>query len=187
MRTIYVTEFISLDGVIEAPGGEPGYAHAGWVGQYFDDEMGAYKLQEQLASETLVLGRVTYESFRGAWPEREGEFAEKINAMEKHVVSSTIGEPGWQNVTVIAERPLDAIASLKDRDGGPIIVAGSCTLAQALLDAGLVDELHLQVFPVILGSGRRLYAERPDTIPLKLASSKATSTGALIQEYRPVR
>ncbi|MBJ7470000.1 MAG: dihydrofolate reductase family protein, partial [Solirubrobacteraceae bacterium] len=170
-----------LDGVMEAPGGEPGYVHTGWVGDFFDDDLGAYKGAEQLATQTLVLGRTTYESFAGAWPEREGEMADKINTMEKVVLSTTIGDPGWQNVTVA--KSLDEVVALKDGDGGDIIVVGSRTLAQALLLAGAVDELHLQVFPLILGSGRRLYPEGPTKLELELESSSITGNGVMLQEY----
>ena len=102
MRTLIVTEFVSLDGVMQSPGGEPGFAHAGWVGDFFTDELGAYKQAEQLAADILLLGRVTYESFYGAWPHREGAFAEKINTMPKYVASTTLGSSDWHDTTVIA-------------------------------------------------------------------------------------
>lgn len=185
MRKLIVTEFVSLDGVMEAPGGESGYAHTGWVGRLFSDELGAYKYEEQAAADVLLLGRVTYESFYGAWPHREGPMADKINTMTKVVVSTTVGASDWHETTVIAADPMEAIAALKQQDGGPILVAGSRTLAQSLLVAGLVDELNLQVFPIILGSGARLYPERDDTLPLELVSSRALPNGVVLQTYRP--
>src|SRR3954451_4011035 len=184
MSTLIVTEFVSLDGVMEAPGGEPGYAHAGWVGDYFTDELGAYKLEEQLAADMVLLGRRTYEGFAGAWPNREGEFAEKLNSMEKYVISTTMDRADWTNTTVISSDVGARVAALKQGDGGPILVAGSRTLVHTLLDAGLVDELHLQVFPVVLGSGMRVYPDRSEPIRLELASSSATPNGVLTQTYR---
>jgi dihydrofolate reductase len=183
MRKLIVTEFVSLDGVMEAPGGEPGYAHSGWVGPRFSDELGAYKLEEQLAAEILLLGRVTYESFYGAWPLRDGPMAEKINTMTKVVASTTISSSEWHDTTVVGEDVLGHVAALKAADGGPIMVAGSRTLAQSLLAAGLVDELHLQVFPLILGSGARLYPESEDLTALELVSSRALENGVLLQSY----
>lgn len=184
MRQLIVTEFVSLDGVMEAPGGEPGYAHSGWVADYFSDELGAYKLEEQLAADVLLLGRVTYEGFHGAWPQREGPFADKINTMRKVVVSTTLGSSDWHDTTVVGDGVPGAVAELKAEDGGPILVAGSRTLAGFLLAEGLVDELHLQVFPLVLGSGRRLWPDSPDTLPLELASSRAVDNGVVLQEYR---
>lgn len=181
MRKLILTEFVSLDGVMEAPGGEPGYPHTGWVGDLFSDELYAYKLGEQLAVQTLLLGRTTFESFRGSWPEREGEMAEKINTMEKVVVSTTLANPEWDNTTVA--RSLDDVAALKAGDGGDILVCGSHTLAQALLGAGLVDQLNLQIFPLVLGSGFRLYPESPDKLVLDLESTEYTANGVLLNEY----
>ena len=143
------------------------------MGSFFTDELGAYKYEEQAAADILLLGRRTYESFYGAWPLRDGPMADKINTMTKYVVSSTLGSSEWQNTTVIADDVEDAVGELKASDGGPILVAGSRMLAQSLLAAGLVDELNLQVFPLLLGSGDRLYPETPDKRPLRLVSSRA--------------
>lgn len=181
MRKLIVTEFVSLDGVMEAPGGEPGYAHTGWVGELFSDELYAYKLAEQLAVQTLLLGRTTFESFRGSWPDREGEMAEKINTMEKVVVSTTLNEPDWANTTIA--RSIDEVAALRNGDGGDILVCGSRTLAQGLLAAGLVDQLNLQVFPLVLGSGFTLYPDSPDKLELDLEASQFTPNGVMLQEY----
>ena len=186
MRKLIVTEFVSLDGVMEAPGGEPGYAHTGWVGAMFNDELGAYKLAEQLAADVLLLGRKTYESFYGAWPEREGPMADKINEMEKAVVSNTLTASPWTNTTIINGDLRAAIAELKAGSGGPILVPGSRTLAQWLLTNGLVDELHLQVFPLILGSGARFFPESPDKLAFALVDSVTFPAGIQAQTYRPI-
>jgi dihydrofolate reductase len=182
MRQLIITEFLSLDGVMEAPGGEPGYAHSGWVGRRFSDELGAYKLEEQLAADVLLLGRVTYESFYGAWPQRDDAMADKINTMTKVVASTTIDSSDWTDTTVVAD-PLAEVKELKAGDGGPILVAGSRTLAQALLAAGLVDQLNLQVFPFVLGSGARLFPDSPDLLELTLSSSRAIAGGVVLQSY----
>jgi dihydrofolate reductase len=183
MRKLIVTEFISLDGVMEAPGGEAGYPHSGWVGSFFTDELGAYKYEEQAAADILLLGRTTYESFYGAWPLRDDPMADKINTMTKYVVSSTLGSSDWQNTTVIAADVEHAVSQLKTSDGGPILVAGSRALVRSLLAAGLVDELNLQVFPLLLGSGARLYPETSDKHPLRLVSSRALDNGVVLQTY----
>jgi dihydrofolate reductase len=153
------------------------------VGPRFTPELGEYKLAEQLAADVLLLGRRTYESFYGAWPQRDGEMAEKINTMKKVVASTTMTSSPWANTTIIADVP-SAVAELKEADGGPILVAGSRTLVHALLDAGLVDELNLQVFPLILGSGMRLYPDADDLRELELVSSQALPNGVLTQTYR---
>ena len=184
MRKLIVTEFISLDGVMEAPGGEPGYAHSGWVADFFSPELGQYKFQEQFAAETLLLGRKTYESFYGAWPERDDPMADKINAMQKFVASTTLGSSAWTDTTVWASGVSDEVAKLKAGDGGPILLAGSRTLAQSLLADGLVDQINLQVFPLLLGSGLRFYPERPEKTRLELIESQSMPNGVLAQSYR---
>lgn len=183
MRKLIVTEFVSLDGVMEAPGGEPGYPHSGWVASFFTDELGVHKYEEQAAAEILLLGRKTYESFYGAWPLRDGPMADTINTMTKYVVSSTLGASDWQNTTVIATDVERAVAELKAADGAPILVVGSRTLAQSLLAAGLVDEINLQVFPLLLGSGVRLYPETIEKHPLRLVSSRTLENGVMLQTY----
>lgn len=184
MRDLIVTEFVSLDGVMQAPGGEEGFAHSGWVGPFVDEQFQEYKLQEQLACDVLLLGRVTYDSFASAWPGREGELASKINGMRKLVASNSLDAPSWERVEVLPSPALESIAAVKREDGGPILVVGSRTLAQQLLAAGLVDELHLQVIPVVLGSGDRLFADSDDPIELRLARSTRTESGAVLAEFR---
>ncbi len=184
MRELIVSEFVTLDGVMEAPGGEPGHPHSGWVFDHAGDEQNRYKLEETLAAETLLIGRITYESFAGAWPQRGGEFADKMNAMPKLVASSTLRDPEWANTTVIARDVPEAVARETQRDGGPILVAGSRTLVHALMAHDLVDELRLMVFPVILGSGRRLFPESPDKTTLTLSECRRLETGVVILHYR---
>jgi dihydrofolate reductase len=187
MRTLIVTEFVSLDGVMEAPGGEPGYPHAGWVGPFFSDELGAFKQEEQLAAEILLLGRKTYESFYGAWPQREGAMADKINTMRKVVASSTLGSSDWENTTVIASDLEGAVRALKEEEGGPIIVAGSRSVVHTLLAAGLVDEMHFQVFPLVLGSGIGVFPETAEPIRLEHVASRPVENGVVLQTYRVLR
>jgi dihydrofolate reductase len=186
MRKLIVTEFVSLDGVMEAPGGEAGYPHTGWVAPLFSDELGGYKLEEQLAADTLLLGRKTYEGFVSAWPHREGPMAEKINTMRKIVASTTLGSSGWHETTVVESDLEGTIGALKEEEGGPILVVGSRSIVHALLRAGLVDEINLQVFPLILGSGSRLYPETPKPMKLQLASSRPIHNGIVLQTYRVV-
>src|ERR1051325_7650531 len=184
MSELIITTFSSLDGVMEGPGGEPGYAHSGWVAPHFSDELGAFKGEEQEAADVLLLGRATYESFYGAWPEREGAMADKINTMKKVVVSTTLGSSPWDNTTVIADDVAANVAKLKESADGPVLVAGSQTLAHFLMAHGLADQLNLQVFPVILGSGIRIFPETADPLPVTLASSRTLDNGVLLQSYR---
>ena len=185
MRKLIVTEFITLDGVIEAPGGEPTHPHTGWVGDFVGPEQMQYKLDEVLEAEALLLGRVTYEGFAEAWPPREGPFADKMNAMPKYVASTTLTELGWNNSTLLEGDVPAAVAELKQGEGGPILVAGSGTLAQTLIEHDLVDEYRLMVFPVVLGSGRRLFPDSPDKRTLELVETKQFPTGVVVHHYRP--
>lgn len=184
---LVVTEFVSLDGVMEAPGGEPGYAHSGWVVPYMGPRQLAFKLREVEEAEAHLLGRVTYESFAGAWPEREGPFAEKVNAMPKHVVSTTLRELGWENSHLIVDDVVARIEALRAQPGGPLLVAGSRTLVHALLAHDLVDELRLMTFPVVLGSGRRLFPEQERTLDLELVACEPLDAGVVVSTYRPAR
>jgi dihydrofolate reductase len=183
MRDIIVTEFISLDGVVDSPGGEPGYRHAGWT---FDVEpdpaVYEIKAREAEEAEALLLGRRSYDAFSAVWPERE-EFA-SFNAMPKYVVSSTLTDPTWHNTRVLPS--LDDVAELRAGTGGPILVVGSATLAQGLAKAGLVDQWNLLVFPVILGSGLRLFpTDAEDKIALTLVETATYRNGVQLQVLRP--
>ena len=187
MKKLIVSEFVTLDGVMEAPGGEPGHPHSGWVFDFMGPEQIQYKLQETQEAEDLLIGRVTYEGFAGAWPKREGAFAEKMNAMPKHVVSTTLTTPDWNNTRVIARDVPAEIAKLKHQDGGPILVAGSRTLVHTLLAHDLIDELRLMVFPVVLGSGRKIFPESENKTILKLTGSRVFDTGVTVLTYEPAR
>lgn len=184
MSKLIVTTFVSLDGVMEAPGGEPGYPHTGWVIPYFDDTLMAYKQAEQLAVDVLLLGRVMYPGFAESWSQRDGAMADKINTMQKYVVSTTLQtpEPAWTGTGVL--HSTDDVAARKAAGGGDLLVIGSRTLAQSLLRAGLVDRLNLQVFPLVLGSGAKLLPEAPDPLALTLEHSATTDKGVMLQEYR---
>jgi dihydrofolate reductase len=183
MGQIVVTEFISLDGVIEAPGGGEGFKYDGWSFE-FDrgDEGNQFKLDETRASAALLLGRRTYDGFAAAWPSREGEFADLFNSMPKYVVSTTLEQPEWTNTTVVKD--IADVAKLRDAVDGEIVVHGSAQLVQGLLEHDLVDELRLMVFPVVLGSGKRLWGETTDKKQFKLADTKTVGEGIAILTFR---
>jgi dihydrofolate reductase len=187
MARLIVTEFVTLDGVMEDPGGEEGHPHSGWVGEQMGPEQAEFKLNEALEAESHLLGRVTYESFAGAWPQREGPFADKINSMPKHVVSSTLSDPlEWENSTVIpGAEHVERIRELKARDGGPILVAGSATLVKSLIANELLDELRLMVFPVVIGGGLRPFADDRAKHAFRLTGTRAFETGVAVHTYEP--
>ena len=186
MGRIVVTEFISLDGVVEDPGGSENFAQGGWSFKISrGDEGDKFKLDEAFASEALLLGRVTYEGFAEAWPSRDGEFADKFNNMPKYVVSSTLDEPEWNNSTVLKGDLAEEVGKLKREHDGDIVVHGSATLVQTLIEHDLVDELRLMVYPVVLGSGKRLFGDTSDGKPLRLVESKVVGDGVSILIYRP--
>jgi dihydrofolate reductase len=190
MRTLIVTEFISLDGVVDSPGGGE-HPRAGWTFKEVPFVEDAYELKgrEQQEAEAMLIGRVSYQEFAPIWPSMTDEFAE-YNAMPKYVVSTTLGEadlvPEWQNCRLL--RSLDEVAELKRGEGGPIIVHGSAELAKGLAAAGLVDRYHLLVFPVLLGSGKRLFGDEtgPGT-KLELVEHEAYSNGVVKAVYDVVR
>ena len=184
MRKLIVAELVSIDGVMEAPGGEPDYAHTGWAVEYMGPEQVDYKLHEALEAESLLLGRVTYESFAEGWSEGEGQFAEKMNAMPKHVVSTTLKSPRW-NATVIGDSVVGRIADLRQANGGPILVAGSRSLVHTLMEHDLVDEYRFTIFPFILGSGRRIFPESPRRLTLRLIASRPFENGVVVNTYVP--
>jgi dihydrofolate reductase len=185
MGKIVVTEFVSLDGVMEDPGGAEGFKHGGWTFEIArGDEGDKFKLDETMASAALLLGRVTYKGFADAWPSRTGEFADKFNTMPKYVVSSTLEDPSWTNTTVLTGDPVAAVVKLKQEVDGEIVVHGSAQLAQTLLEHDLVDELRLMVFPVVLGSGKRLFGKTSAKKPLRLVDSKIVGDGVAILVYQ---
>ena len=183
MARVIVTEFVSLDGVMEAPGGDDGFVRGAWTFE-FDrgDEGNKFKVDETMASDALLLGRKTYDGFAAAWPEREGEFADKFNSMPKYVVSSTLQDPQWTNTTVLDGDLVQEVRRLRELDGD-VVVHGSVQLAQALIANDLVDELRLMVFPVVLGSGKRLFGETDDKKPLRLSDSRVVGDGVAIMVY----
>src|SRR6266536_146102 len=186
MGKLAVTEFVSVDGVFEDPGGAEDYEHGGWTFEYDRGEDGGkFKLDEVIEAQVQLLGRVTYEGFAAAWPSREGPFADKLNSDPKYVVSTTLTDPEWQNTTVISDNVVEELTKLKDETEGVILVAGSGTLVRTLLGANLVDELRLMVFPTILGRGRRLFPDGIDRLKFELAESKIVgSDGVQVQIYR---
>jgi dihydrofolate reductase len=181
---IVVSQFVTLDGVMEDPGGSEGFERGGWA---FDFERGdegdRFKLDELMESTALLLGRRTYEGFAAAWPSREGEFADKFNTMPKYVVSSTLESPEWSNTTVIG---LDDVGRIKEEQDGVVLVNGSNRLVDALAGGGLVEEYRLMVFPVVLGGGKRLFTDPGGTTALQLLEAKPVGPdGVVVLTYRP--
>jgi dihydrofolate reductase len=184
MGRIVVTEFLSLDGVMEDPGGAEDFKYGGWSFEFNRGEEGdKFKLDETMGSEALLLGRVTYEGFADAWPSREGEFADKFNGMPKYVVSSTLKDPEWNNSTVLDGEVTDSVAKLRDEHDGDIVVHGSAQLVQTLIDEDLVDEVRLMVHPVVLGGGKRLFGATSDKKGLRLTDSRTVGDGVAILVY----
>lgn len=184
MRTLIVSEFMSLDRVMEAPGGEQSHPHAGWTMPYGVPELFTYKLNETLEAESLLLGRITYEGFSAAWPARDGEFADKMNAMPKDVATTTLTELDW-NATALSGDVPQAVAKLKEGLGGPILVAGSATLVRTLLTHGLVDELRLMIYPVMIGGGLTIFPDQREKITFELTDLTRYASGVALEVYRP--
>lgn len=185
---IIVSEFLTLDGVMQDPGGAEGFDRGGWAFSFDRGTEGdQYKVDETMAAEALLLGRTTYEGFAAAWPERTGEFADKMNSMPKVVVSTTLGEPTWAPTTVVASDVVAELARRKEASAGDMLVAGSGQLAQTLVAAGLVDELRLMVFPIVLGAGKRLFTDASASTSLQLAEARPVGpAGVVVLTYRPV-
>jgi dihydrofolate reductase len=185
MGRIVVTEFVSLDGVVEDPGGSEDFKYGGWSFEFDRGPEGnEFKLDETRASEALLLGRVTYEGFAEAWPSREGEFADMFNSMPKYVVSSTLTQPEWRNSRVLEAGDLvEAVSKIRQDADGDVVVHGSAQLAQTLIAHDLVDELRLMVFPVILGTGKRLFGDPGEKKSLRLVNSKLVGDGVVILTY----
>jgi dihydrofolate reductase len=183
---LVVTEFVSVDGVFEDPGGSEDYEHGAWTFEYDRGEVGnKFKLDELMEAEVHLLGRVTYEGFAAAWPSREGEFADRLNSGKKVVVTTTLTYPRWQNTTVIADNVPQQIAQLKSDTDGVILVAGSGTLVATLLEHDLVDELRLMVFPTILGRGKRLFPDGIDRRKLSLVEARTVGPdGVQVHTYQ---
>jgi dihydrofolate reductase len=188
MGKIVVTEFVSMDGVIEDPGGSENYEHGGWSFQFDRGEEGnKFKLDEAMASDALLLGRVTYEGFADSWPSREGEFADKFNGMPKFVVSTTLDKPEWNNTRVISGDVGGEVRKLREEFANDVVVHGSAQLVNTLKENDLVDEFRLMVFPVVLGKGKRLFADGGGLIPLKLSDANQVGPdGVVILTYQRV-
>jgi dihydrofolate reductase len=187
MAKLVVSQFVTLDGVVEDPGGAEDFERGGWAFQFDRGPAGnKFKLDEVMASDALLLGRVTYEGFAEAWPSRTGDFADKFNTMAKYVVSATLTDPEWRNSTVIGSDVPAQISKLKERPGGDILVNGSVQLVQTLMEHDLVDEYRLMVFPVVLGKGKRLFPGASDSCPLRLVEAKPAGE-CVILIYEPAR
>lgn len=186
MGRIVVTEFVSLDGVMQDPGGAEDFKYGGWSFEFArGDDGDKFKYDEVLDSEALLLGRVTYDGFADAWPQREGDFADRFNAMPKYVVGSKADASRWTNTTVLDGDPVEAVRSVRDEHSGNIYVHGSRQLAQTLFEHDLVDQLNLMVFPVVLGTGNRIFGETSDKKKLRLVDSKVVGDGVAILIYEP--
>lgn len=187
MRKIIVTEFITLDGVVEAPGGnETPHPHGGWQFKYNSPETGKYKIDELSAVDALLLGKTTYELFAGYWPHQTGGFADPINRYPKYVISGSLQKADWNNSHILRDVAID-VAALKQADGGDILVYGSATLVKALLHHNLVDELRLMVYPLLIGGGLRLFEDNLELKKFELKYSRAVDNGVLILEYKATR
>jgi dihydrofolate reductase len=191
LRKIVVSEFISVDGVMEDPGGAEKSPRGGWALQFNrGDDGDRFKLDELMAADALLLGRKTYEGFAAAWPGQTDEagFARRMNAIPKYVVSRTLVNPSWDNTTLIGGDAVREISRLKEQQGGELLVNGSCDLVHTLIENNLVDEMRLMVFPIVLGSGRRLFSDSPHAWPFRLIDVKAVGQdGVLIVTYEPKR
>jgi dihydrofolate reductase len=186
MRKIIVTEFITLDGVIEAPGGnETNHPHGGWQFKYNSPETGKYKIDELASVDALLLGKTTYEAFAAYWPSQTGTFADPINRLPKYVVSRSLQKAEWNNSHILRDVAAE-VAALKKSDGGNILVYGSATLVKALLHHDLIDELRLMVFPVAIGGGLRIFDDNRELKKFALKHSRAVDNGVLLLEYQPI-
>jgi dihydrofolate reductase len=187
MGRLVVTEYISVDGVIEAPSGTEEFARVGWTDAFSRGPDGdQFKVDETMASDAQLLGRITYETFAASWPNYEGDFADKFNSMPKYVVSSTLKDPEWTNTTVLDGDLVDNVTELKQRYERDIVVHGSSQLAQALFEHDLVDALHLLVYPVIVGAGKRLFDGTSETKRLRLAETRTFGDGVQLLAYQRV-
>jgi dihydrofolate reductase len=187
MRNIVAAEYITIDGVMQDPGGVGEIEHGGWSNEYFNDELAKYQSDQLLASDALLLGRVTFEGFAAAWPsmeEVEGEFAVRMNALPKFVASRTLNEPlAWNGTLLKGDLP-EEVAMLKRQPGEDLLIYGSGELVNALHPHGLIDEYRLMVFPVTLGGGKRLFREGTDKTALTLTDTQMTSSGVALLTYR---
>ncbi|MGO9821736.1 MAG: dihydrofolate reductase family protein [Solirubrobacteraceae bacterium] len=190
MGKIVVSENITLDEVIQDPAGAEGFRHGGWVGRVGDkgrEEAAKLLLDETLAAEALLWGRRTYEFLAERWPSRSGELADRMNSMPKYVVSSTLKDPGWNNTTVLKNNVVTEVSDLKQGIGGDVVIAGSIRLVRTLMGHDLVDELRLMVYPVVLGTGERLFGETSDKKPMRLVEARTVDHDLAYLIYQVVR
>ena len=188
MGKLIVTEFISLDGIIEDPGGAEGYAHGGWSFRSPAPASEAFKFEELQEADVQLMGRVTYDGFAAAWPAMEEitrEFGKRMNTMPKVVVSTTLTDPAWKNTTVISGDVPAAVARLKEQYQGDVLVPASATLVDTLQEHDLVDEYHLMVHPIVLGTGKRLFKEGAAGTELTLTDCRKVGPDVLLLIYRP--
>jgi len=187
MAKIIISENVSLDGVIQDPAGGEGFRHGGWVGLIKDrPELGKLALDEALGAEALLLGRRSYEWFAARWPSRTGALADRLNSLPKYVVSSTLQDPAWNNSTVLKGDVVNEVSKLKHELNGEIVVPASFQLVRTLMEHDLVDELRLMIYPVVLGSGRRLFGEANDKKPMRLVSTKTVAGDLAFLTYEPI-
>ena len=189
MGKIIISENVSLDGVIQDPAGDEGFRHGGWVGRIGGqgrDEAARVALEEALGTEAMLLGRRSYEFLAGRWPSRTGQFADRMNSKPKYVVSSTLKDPAWNNTTVLRGEAVSEASALKQQLAGDIVVAASFQLVHTLLEHDLVDEIRLMIYPVVLGTGKRLFGETSDKKPMRLVGNKTVDDLAFLT-YEPVR
>jgi dihydrofolate reductase len=189
MRKVIASEYVTLDGVMEDPGGAEGFKYGGWSFQFWSEEAGKYKYDELFASDALLLGRITYQGFAAAWPTMEGtgDFGERMNSLPKYVVSTTLEKAEWNNSTIIKANVVEEVSKLKAMPGQDILIGGSGVLVHTLTQHNLIDEYRLMVYPVVLGSGKRFFKEGTDLLKLQLAETKTFSSGVIVLTYHPVR
>lgn len=186
MRRIVVSEFLTVDGVMQDPGGAEGFERGGWARQFNRGPEGdKFKMDELMAADSMLLGRVTYQGFAAAWPSMTGDFADKMNSMAKHVVSTTLQNPAWSNSRLITSNIPDELRKLKTLPGADILVAGSGQLVQALMQNDLVDEYRLMIFPILLGKGKRLFRDGFDKLPVRLVEAKTVGDGVMTMILHP--
>ncbi|VVB89050.1 Uncharacterised protein [uncultured archaeon] len=187
MRKVIVSEFVTLDGVMEDPGGAEKFKHGGWTMPYWNEEIAKFKFDELFASDALLLGRVTYQGFAAAWPSRADEegFADRMNSLPKYVVSTTLKEVEWNNSRLIKGNIAEEVSKLKQQPGQDILIAGSGELVNSLMQHDLIDEYRLLVYPVVLGSGKRLFKEGTNKT-LRFVETKTFSSGVVLLSFQSV-
>lgn len=186
-RELIASVYVTLDGVMEDPGGAEGFEHGGWSMEFFDDDAANFAQEQLFASDALLLGRITYQGFAESWPSMTDEegFADRMNELPKYVASETLGELEWNNAHPLEGNVSEEVAKLKREPGDDILIYGSRQLVGGLMRDGLIDEYRLWVHPVVLGSGKRLFPEGTETTALELAETTTFSSGVVVLSYRP--